>query len=128
MAALVICVGWAVGFESGVRFTDARRAASTILGVKILGHFLNWWAAQWCLVQESALLVVPGRQKKWNWCGAPWHLSQWNCSFMAFVCQGCMLLFTTPRAILLSVCMGVGGCLWPISAIVFGVVGWLRMR
>ncbi len=51
VAALVIRVGWAVGFESGVHFTDARRASSTILGVKILGHFLMWWAAQWCLVQ-----------------------------------------------------------------------------
>ena len=25
-----------------------------------------------------------------------------------------MLLVTTPRAVLLSVCIGVGGCLWPI--------------
>ncbi len=47
MAALVVCVGWAVVFESGVRFTDARRVSSTILGVKILGHFSMWWAAQW---------------------------------------------------------------------------------
>jgi hypothetical protein len=36
-----------------------------------------------------------------------------------FVHRGCMLLFTTPRAVLLSVCMGVGGCLWPISASVW---------
>ena len=25
-----------------------------------------------------------------------------------------MLLVTTPRAVVLSVCIGVGGCLWPI--------------
>ena len=35
---------------------------------------------------------------------------------MSFVRCGCMLLFTTPRAVVLSVCMGVWGCLWPISA------------
>ncbi len=51
VAALVVQVGWAVVFESGVRFTDARRAISTMLAVKILGHFSMWWAAQWCLVQ-----------------------------------------------------------------------------
>jgi hypothetical protein len=33
VAALVIRVGWAVGFESGVCFLDACRASSTILGV-----------------------------------------------------------------------------------------------
>ena len=38
---------------------------------------------------------------------------------MAVVHRGCMLLFTTPRAVLLSVCMGVGGCLWPVSASVW---------
>jgi hypothetical protein len=51
VAALVVQGGWAVVFEPGVRFTDACRAFSTILGVKILGHFLMWQAAQWCLVQ-----------------------------------------------------------------------------
>ena len=43
------------------------------------------------------------------------HHSQWNLMSMALVHRGCMLLFTTPRAVVLSVCMGVWGCLWPIS-------------
>ena len=34
---------------------------------------------------------------------------------MALVHYGCMLLFMTPRAVVLLVCMGVWGCLWPIS-------------
>ena len=27
-----------------------------------------------------------------------------------------MLLVTTPSSVVLSVCIGVGGCLWPISS------------
>ncbi len=34
---------------------------------------------------------------------------------IAFVCQGCILLLTTPHAVLLSVLMGVRGWMWPIS-------------
>jgi hypothetical protein len=34
---------------------------------------------------------------------------------MAFVCCGRMLLLRTPNAVLLSVSMGVLGCLWPNS-------------
>ena len=34
---------------------------------------------------------------------------------MAFVRRGWMLLLTTPKAVLLSVWIGVLGCLWPIS-------------
>ena len=34
---------------------------------------------------------------------------------IALVRRGCMLLLTTPNAVLLSVCMGVFGCLCPIS-------------
>ena len=64
MAALVVRVGWAVVFEAGVRFTDARRASITILGVMILGVFSLGWAALWGLFQLSALLVVLGRFKK----------------------------------------------------------------
>ena len=44
-AAFVICVCRA-GMRSGVYFADVRRVPSTILGVKILRHFLMWWAAQ----------------------------------------------------------------------------------
>jgi hypothetical protein len=34
---------------------------------------------------------------------------------MALVYRGWMLLLTTPNAVVLSVWMGVLGCLWPIS-------------
>ncbi len=36
---------------AGVHCMDARRASSINFEVKISGHFLMWWAAQWCLVQ-----------------------------------------------------------------------------
>ena len=42
-------------------------------------------------------------------------LSKWNCMSMAFVCLGCIFPLTTPSAIELSVCSGVGGCGCPIS-------------
>jgi hypothetical protein len=49
-AACVNCEGLIVGRDgswmSGVRLTDAHRASSTILGVKILGRFSMWWAVQ----------------------------------------------------------------------------------
>ena len=35
---------------------------------------------------------------------------------MAFVRLGCILPFMTASAIALSVCSGVGGCLWPNSS------------
>ncbi len=35
---------------------------------------------------------------------------------IALVCFGWMLLFTTPTAVVLSVCIVAGGCLWPISS------------
>ncbi len=35
---------------------------------------------------------------------------------IAFICCGWMLLLTTPRAVLLLVCIGVGGCGCPISS------------
>ena len=35
---------------------------------------------------------------------------------IAFVLLGCTLPFTTASAIELSVCIGVGGCLWPSSS------------
>jgi hypothetical protein len=38
---------------------------------------------------------------------------------IAFVCRGWMLLFTMPSAVLLLVCIGMGGCLCPISLSVF---------
>jgi hypothetical protein len=41
--------------------------------------------------------------------------SQWNLMSIALVHRGWMLLLTTPCAVLLSVWMGVGSCLWPIS-------------
>ena len=34
---------------------------------------------------------------------------------IAFVHRGWMLLVTTPSAVLLLVCIGMGGCGWPIS-------------
>ena len=42
--------------------------------------------------------------------------SQWNITSIAFVLFGCILLLTTPNAVVLSVCIGVGGCLWPNSS------------
>ena len=38
---------------------------------------------------------------------------------IAFVRRGCMFLFATPTAVLLSTCMGVSGNLCPISSSVF---------
>ena len=38
---------------------------------------------------------------------------------IAFVLLGWILLLATPTAVLLSICMGVLGCLWPISSRVF---------
>ncbi len=35
---------------------------------------------------------------------------------MALVRLGCILPFTTASAIALSVCIGVGGCVWPNSS------------
>ncbi len=49
-AAGAYCEGLMLGSAScwkfEVRLTDACRASSTILGVKILGRFSMWWAAQ----------------------------------------------------------------------------------
>ena len=41
---------------------------------------------------------------------------QSQCSFMSIYLSRllAMLLVTTPSAVVLSVCIGVGGCLWPI--------------
>jgi hypothetical protein len=41
-----LMLGWDSGWRSGVRLTEARRASSTILGVKISGRFSMWWAVQ----------------------------------------------------------------------------------
>ena len=48
------------------------------------------------------------------------------CSFMSIDLSRllAMLLVTTPRVVVLSVCIGVGGCLWPIFPI-HGVLGLL---
>ena len=35
---------------------------------------------------------------------------------IAFVRFGCIVCFTTPNAVELSICIGVGGCLCPISS------------
>ncbi len=50
---------------------------------------------------------------EWPW--ASRQRSQWNLISTALVCHGWMLLVTTMCAVLLSVWMGVGSCLWPIS-------------
>ena len=43
---------------------------------------------------------------------------QSQCSFMSIDLSRllAMLLVTTPSAVVLSVCIGVGGCLWPIAS------------
>ncbi len=41
--------------------------------------------------------------------------------FIALVSLGWMLLFTTPSAVLLSVCIGMGSCLCPISLLSCGM-------
>ena len=48
VAAYLDCLllGSDICCKFGVRFTDARRASSTLLGVKISGRFSMWWAAQ----------------------------------------------------------------------------------
>ena len=35
---------------------------------------------------------------------------------IAFVRFGCIVCFTTPNSVELSICFGVGGCLCPISS------------
>ena len=37
------------------------------------------------------------------------HLSQWNLMSMAFFLFGCIVFFTTPKAVVLSIWIGVGG-------------------
>ncbi len=103
--------GWA-----GLHFNEVQRASSTLVCVRIVCPFSMWCAAQWCLVQYSALLIVPGHQKNWNWSCALRHLSQWNRMTMDLVHLGWMFLFTMPGAVVLSVYIGVCGCLWPISS------------
>ena len=42
------------------------------------------------------------------------NASETSCQLI-FVCQGWMLLVTSPRDVLLSICIGMGGCGCPIS-------------
>ena len=63
------------------------------------------------------MFVGPGRHKYLNWPrdSLSLHLSQWNIISITLVFCGWILLFTTPRAVVLSVCIGLRGCGWPIS-------------
>ena len=42
------------------------------------------------------------------------HLSQWKRMSMDLVRFGWIVCFTTPSAVVLSICIGVGNCGWPI--------------
>jgi hypothetical protein len=64
---------------------------------------------------SSSLLCwwVQGARKKQNWFWVLRHCSQLKRMSIALVHFGWMFLFTTPTAVVLLVCIGVGGCLCP---------------